>query len=251
MKRRSKVELFERIRRAYEFEKKSIRAIARQYGVHRRTVRQAIANAIPPDRKTPQRPQPQMDEVKEFIKQILEKDKKEPRKQHHTAHRIFVRIGREMSGIKVSERTVRKYVQQQKLTLGLDGREVMIVQSYKYGEEAQIDWYEAVAEIDGQRRTLQLFAMRSMASGAAYHRATQQAFLEAHQMAFHYFDGVFRRLKYDNLTSAVKKILRGHRREETERFIAFRVSRSPELLEMVAPDHRGRIRRRKPSMPPL
>lgn len=102
MKRRSKVELFERIRRAYEFEKKSIRAIARQYGVHRRMVRQAIANAIPPDRKTPQRSQPQMDEVKEFIKQILEKDKKEPRKQHHTAHRIFVRIGREMSGIKVS-----------------------------------------------------------------------------------------------------------------------------------------------------
>src|SRR6266540_4900712 len=129
MKRRSKVELFERIRRAYEFEKKSIRAIARQYGVHRRTVRQAIANAIPPDRKTPQRPQPQMDEVKEFIKQILEKDKKEPRKQHHTAHRIFVRIGREMSGIKVSERTVRKYVQQQKLTLGLDGRDVMIVKA--------------------------------------------------------------------------------------------------------------------------
>ena len=74
MKRRSKVELFERIRRAYELEKKSIRAIARQYGVHRRMVRQAIANAIPPDRKTPQRPQPQMDEVKEFIKQILEKD---------------------------------------------------------------------------------------------------------------------------------------------------------------------------------
>jgi len=220
------VELFERIRRAYEFEKKSIRAIARQCGVHRRTVRQAIANAIPPDRKTPQRPQPQMDEVKEFIKQLLEKDKKEPRKQHHTARRIFVRVGKEMPGIKVSERTVRKYVQQQKLTLGLDGREVMIVQSYNYGEEAQIDWYEAVAEIDGQRRTLQFFAMRSMASGAAYHRvyerATQQAFLEAHQMAFHYFDGVFRRLKYDNLTSAVKKILRGHRREETERFIAFR-----------------------------
>jgi transposase-like protein len=107
------VELFERIRRAYELEKKSIRAIARQYGVHRRMVRQAIANAIPPDRKTPQRPQPQMDEVKEFIKQILEKDKKEPRKQHHTAHRIFVRIGKEIPSIKVSERTVRKYVQQQ------------------------------------------------------------------------------------------------------------------------------------------
>ena len=65
-----------------------------------------------------------------------------------------------------------------------------------------------------------------MGSGAAYHRAyiraTQQAFLEAHQLAFAYFDGVFRVLRYENLKSAVKQILRGHRRAETSRFIAFR-----------------------------
>ena len=70
------------------------------------------------------------------------------------------------------------------------------------------------------------FAMRSMAGGGAFHRAyyhaTQQAFLEAHELAFRYFGGVFRRLRYDNLKSAVKKILRGHQREETERLIAFR-----------------------------
>jgi transposase len=52
--------------------------------------------------------------------------------------------------------------------------------------------------------------------------ATQQAFLEAHELAFHYFGGVFRRLRYDNLSSAVKKILRGYQRELTARFIAFR-----------------------------
>jgi hypothetical protein len=81
-------------------------------------------------------------------------------------------------------------------------------------------------EIDGTRQNVQIFSMRSMWSGAAFHRAyaraTQQAFLEAHELAFAYFGGVFRLLRYDNLTSAVKKILRGHRREETTRFIAFR-----------------------------
>jgi len=51
---------------------------------------------------------------------------------------------------------------------------------------------------------------------------TQQAFLEAHELAFAYFGGVFRLLRYDNLKSAVKKILRGHQREETERLICFR-----------------------------
>jgi hypothetical protein len=82
-----------------------------------------------------------------------------------------------------------------------------------------------------QRTSLNVYApdisnVYDMASGAAfhraYHRATQQAFLEAHEHAFNYFGGVFRLLRYDNLTSAVKKVLRGHRREETTRFIAFR-----------------------------
>src|SRR6516165_8187019 len=71
-----------------------------------------------------------------------------------------------------------------------------------------------------------VFCMRSMASGGAFHcafpHASQQAFLEAHERAFAYFGGVFKKLRYDNLKSAVKKILRGHQREETTRFIAFR-----------------------------
>ena len=47
-------------------------------------------------------------------------------------------------------------------------------------------------------------------------------FLEAHELAFCFFRGVFRKLRYDNLTAAVKKIFQGYRREETARFIAFR-----------------------------
>ena len=68
--------------------------------------------------------------------------------------------------------------------------------------------------------------MRSMASGAAFHRAypraTQQAFLEAHEHAFACFGGVHRVLRHDNLTSAAREILRGHRRAGTVRFVAFR-----------------------------
>ena len=89
-----------------------------------------------------------------------------------------------------------------------------------------MDWYEAWALVGGERIKLQVFEMRSMASGGAYHRAfthsTQQAFLEAHEMAFRYFCGVFKLLRYENLSGAVKKILRCHLREDTTRFIAFR-----------------------------
>jgi len=132
----------------------------------------------------------------------------------------------ELPECKIAERTVREYVHDRKIALGLMVRETCVPQSYTWGVEAQIDWYEAYADLAGERTKLQVFAMRSMASGAAFHcaylHATQQAFLEAHELAFTYFGGVFRKLRYDNLTSAVKKILRGHRREETARFVAFR-----------------------------
>jgi len=129
-------------------------------------------------------------------------------------------------GFSVGERSVRGYVRRRRQQLGLLQREVFIPQSYEWGVEAQVDWYEAYAILGGERIKLQVFEMRSMASGGAYHRAythaTQQAFLEAHERAFLYFDGVFKLLRYDNLKSIVKRILRGYQREETSRFIAFR-----------------------------
>jgi hypothetical protein len=69
--------------------------------------------------------------------------------------------------------------------------------------EAQVDWYEAYADICGERELAYVFCMRSMASGGAFHctfpHASQQAFLEAHEKAFVYFGGVFTTLRYDNL----------------------------------------------------
>jgi transposase len=153
-------------------------------------------------------------------------DRQAPPKQRHTAHRIWQRLCSELPDFSVSERSVRGYVSRRRQQLGLIVREVYVPQSYDWGVEAQVDWYEAWALLAGERTKLQVFEMRSMASGAAFHRAythaTQQAFLEAHELAFHYFGGVFKLLRYDNLKSAVKKILRGYQREETSRFIAFR-----------------------------
>jgi hypothetical protein len=106
------------------------------------------------------------------------------------------------------------------------GLTIIFIMVSHHKEEAQVDWYEAVAILGDEATTLQVFCLRSMASGAAFHRAypraTQQAFLEAHEDAFAYFGGTFTTLRYDNLTSAVRKILRGFRREETTRFLAFR-----------------------------
>jgi transposase len=220
------VELFEQIRREYEFGVGTIAGVSRKLQVHRRLVREALRSAVTAERKPQERKLKKLQAAAAMMDAILVADRQAPAKQRHTGRRIWQRLCAELPGFSGSERAVRGYVRRRRQQLGLLGREVFVPQSYEWGVEAQVDWYQAWAVLGDERVELQVFVMRSMASGAAYHRAythaTQQAFLEAHELAFGYFSGVFKLLRYDNLKSAVKKILRGYRREETSRFIAFR-----------------------------
>src|SRR5579871_2350694 len=194
---KASVELFETIRREYEFGCGTVQGTARKLGIHRRLVREALASAIPAPRKVPERKRPVIGPLGDFIEAILDGDKRVPRKQRHTAHRIYTRLRSERPDASVSEGTIRRYVRERKAALGLLARETFVPQSYDWGVEAQVDWYEAYADLDGERTKCQVFTMRSMASGGAFHvaylHATQQAFLEAHELAFAYFGGVFHR----------------------------------------------------------
>lgn len=225
-RRKANVELFEEMRREYEFGIGTIQGVARKFGVHRRLVREALQQAIPAEKSARPRTRPRLGPVVEFIEAILHADRQAPRKQRHTAHRIFTRLQAEKSEHPVAESTVREYVHERRRALGLLSHELFVPQSYAWGSEGQADWYEAVAILGGEEVELQVFTLRSMASGAAFHRAyrraTQQAFLEAQELSFYYFGGVFHRVRYDNLKAAVHRIVRGFRREETARFHAFR-----------------------------
>jgi hypothetical protein len=140
------VELYEQIRREYEFGAGSVIGVARKLGVHRRMVREAVRSAVPAQRKKTERPAVKMAAAATLIDAILESERKAPRKQRHTARRIFDRIRAEVPGCTPAERTVRQYVERRKRELGLAEHETFVPQSYRWGVEAQVDWYEAYAD---------------------------------------------------------------------------------------------------------
>jgi transposase len=220
------VELFEQIRRDRDRVGLSKRALAAKYRVHRRTVNQALESSVPPVKRRPaSRPAPKLGAYRELIDEWLVGDLVAPRKQRHTAKRIWKRLVDE-HGVEVAETTVRDHVRKRRRELGLTVGEVFVPQVHAPARTAEVDWGEADVDLAGARTRVHLFHMRSCFSGAAFTMAspveTQQAFLEGHAQAFDWFGGVFAEVRYDNLGSAVKKVLRGRRRVETDRFIAMR-----------------------------
>ncbi len=110
--------------------------------------------------------------------------------------------------------------------MGLAIGQVFVPQTHTPARTAEVDWGQAEVQLAGSQVKVHVFVMRSCFSGAAFSMAspveTRQAFLEGHALAFDWFAGVFEEVRYDNLGSAVKKVLRGRRRVETDRFIAMR-----------------------------
>jgi transposase len=220
------VEQFEQIRRDRDREGLSIRGLAVRHGVHRRTVKQALFSPVPPLKRSPVgRPAPKLGPYRVVIDSWLQADRDAPRKQRHTAKRIHQRLVDE-HGADVAETTVRQYVRARKRAMGWAVSEVFVPQVHAPGMEGEVDWGEADIVLAGVVTTVHLFVMRASFSGAAFCQAslveTQQAFLELHVQAFEWFGGVFPSLRFDNLKSAVKKVLKGRRRVESDRFVALR-----------------------------
>jgi hypothetical protein len=125
MAKRSRVELFEQIRKVRVREGVSIRELARRFRVHRRTVRQALSSAVPPVRKKPP-PRPSVLEPwKPLIVGWPEADRTAPRKQRHTARRVWQRLVDEHS-VEVGESTVRRFVAEVRARMEVPLAEVMV-----------------------------------------------------------------------------------------------------------------------------
>ena len=148
-------------------------------GLHRRAVRQALAAALPPERKRPVgRPAGKLVRYRELIDSWLVADRRAPCKQRHTAKRVWERLTQE-HGVDVSVRTVAYWVAARRREFALSGLG-MVPLVHDPGVEAEVDWGEAQVVLAGQVTNVHLFHMRACHSGAAFvmafGRETQQAY---------------------------------------------------------------------------
>ena len=211
------VEIYGRVRRAVRVEGRSQRAVAREFGLSRETVRKMLQYAVPPgyQRQQPIK-RPKLGAWLGVIDAILNDDKQRPPKQRHTSKRIFERL-KEEHGFTGGYTIVKDYVR----TATLRGQEMFVPLMHPAGE-AQVDFGEALVVIAGVEQKAHYLVMDLPQSDdcfvAAFPAETTEAFLEGHVRAFAHFGGVPTRILYDNTRIAVAKILGGEERQRTRAF---------------------------------
>jgi len=228
---KSKVELYAAIRRDCRAGL-SKRAVMRKYGVGHPTVQNALESAWPrPRKKLPPRPT-RLDPYKPLVDQMLRADLDAPRKQRHTAKRVFDRLLEEHQAHGISYGMVRDYVAVRRGEIrAMAGRgpvEAFVPQSHRPGVEAEVDFGDVTVRLAGQTVVCYLFSFRLSYSGKAVHRifasGGQEAFFEGHVHALSVLGGApTGKVRYDNLKAAVAKVIGFTReRRENERWITFR-----------------------------
>ena len=233
-----RVELYAQVRRSVVVEGLSEREAARRFGLARETVRKMLRYSTPPGYQwsKPAR-RPKLGPFTGVIDQILSDDGERPRKQRHTAQRIFDRL-RDEYGFTGGYSSVKEYVREKKL----GGQEMFVPLAHPPGD-AQADFGEALVVINGVERKAHYLVIDLPHSDDAFVKAfpaeTTEAFCEGHNAAFRYFGGVPRSIVYDNTKIAVARILGDGTRKRTRVF-----SELNAYLERKCGERRGRRLRR-------
>ena len=204
------MEIYGRIRRAVLVEGKSERAVAREFGVARETVRKMLRYAVPPGYRRQHPPKrPKLGPWVGVIDAILEDDKNQPKKQRHTAKRIFERL-RSEHAYTGGYTIVKDYVR----AATLRHQEMFVPLTHAPGEAQVI--------VGGVEQKAHYLAIDLPHSDDCFVKAfpaeTTEAFLEGHVQAFAYFGGVPTTILYDNTRLAVAKILGDGTRQKTRAF---------------------------------
>lgn len=214
-----RLENYVKVRQAYFVDKKSIRSISQDFGMHRQTIVKMVKNeSVPGYVRQKEIVRPKLDEHKSWLDGILEADKKVHAKQRHPATRLYNRLKTER-GYTGGYTIVREYVAKYRFKT----KEMFIPLSHDSGM-AQADFGEAYVIIKGVRQKAHFLVMQLPHSDAvfvkAYPAENTETFCDAHASAFKFFGGVPQAILYDNTKIAVKKILGDGKRSLTKGFLS-------------------------------
>jgi len=214
----------EQIRRAVLVEGKSQRQVARETGHSRHTIKKMLKDGeVPKYRMQKKRECPVLGPYKAILAEWVAEDEKKPKKKRRTAKRMYEILRGEEYGYQGAESSLRVYVGQLRKKTR---KKVYVPLSYEAGEVGQVDFGEAEVIIAGEKVQAQLFLIWLGYSGSTFVKAypgqSQEIFFDGQASGFEFFGGVPRQLWFDNLKAAVLKVLKGSKREEQERFVAFR-----------------------------
>ena len=211
------VDVHLRVRRGVMVEGMSIREASRVFGLHRDTVRKMLAYSAPPGYRRQTSPRrPKLEPYTGVIDRILDDDHRVPRKQRHTAQRIFERL-RDEYGFGGGYTTVKDYVREHRRRT----QEMFVPLSHAPGH-AQCDFGEALVVIGGVQQKAHYFVLDLPHSDGcfikAYPAETTEAFLDGHVSAFAFLGGAPQSILYDNTKLAVARILGDGRMKRTRAF---------------------------------
>lgn len=212
---------YDLVRRLYFQDGLGKREIGRRTGFHRKTVNKMLLYAAPPGyRFSKPRQKTKLDPFINIVDEILESDSAAPRKQRHTAKRVFERI-KDEHGFTGSYTIVKDYVREKKTRL----KEVFFPLKQKPGT-SQTDFGQAKAIIGGNQVTAHFFCMALPYSDAvfvkAYPTEAMEALQDGHNAAYAFFKGVPPTNLYDNARTMVKGMFRESGRDLTDGFLALR-----------------------------
>ena len=201
------MEQWSEIRRRVLVEGVRKRQIIRETGMHWETLKKILEHSEPPGyRQRQKRQRKKLEPYLPKIEQFLQEDKALPRKQRHTAKRIWERLQEAgfTGGYTIVKDEVRRLTQR--------GREVFVPLIHRPGE-AQVDFGEALVKMNGRMRKVAFLVMALPYSDAdfvmAFERECTETFWEGHVQGFEFFGGVPRRITYDNTKIAVAQIIGG------------------------------------------
>jgi transposase len=216
------VETIAKIRRAYFAQKKSIKAICREFRVSRKVVRRVVRSEATEFRyERGRQPLPRIDPWRDQLDGLLLANEGKAARERLTLIRVFEEL--HAAGYEGSYDAVRRYAKRWRVERGAATAEAYVPLSFAPGEAYQFDWSHEVVLINGTTVTVKVAHVRlchsRMLFVRAYPRETQEMVFDAHNRAFAFFKGACTRGIYDNMKTAVETVFIGKERQYNRRFL--------------------------------